>query len=137
MLARDWAHVVGGLGTTVAELRELCGWSQQALADRSGTSQGAVSRLEAGHATEISLRTVVCVLRALGRGIGALEIIVAPPVHALLVASEALGTVGPVVVLDPELVAFVRCAHRLSPAARVALRQFIVAVGAIPGEVAA
>src|SRR4030095_14699707 len=48
MLTAEWQRIVEVIGTTVHELRGLLGWSQQELADRAVTSQGTVSRLEAG-----------------------------------------------------------------------------------------
>src|SRR4029453_14131229 len=77
MLTAEWQRIVEGIGTTVHELRGLVGWSRRELAARAVTSQGTVSRLEAGTVPGVPLHSVVVVLRALAAGADALELEVA------------------------------------------------------------
>ena len=54
------------LGQLVREARTLIGWSQAELADRSGTSQATISRLEAGDSGSLGIGTVLDVLESVG-----------------------------------------------------------------------
>jgi transcriptional regulator with XRE-family HTH domain len=54
------------LGQLVREARALIGWSQAELADRSGTSQATISRLESGDSGSLAIGTVLDVLESVG-----------------------------------------------------------------------
>jgi transcriptional regulator with XRE-family HTH domain len=129
MRRAEWAALCGALGVAIRELRSVLGWSQQALADRAVTSQGTISRLEAGTAAGVPLRSVVLVLRALAAGAVDLELVVAPAPRALLGFIQALEAGGPLrTPLEPELVRLVRAFHRLPAPQQAALAQFAEAL---------
>jgi transcriptional regulator with XRE-family HTH domain len=54
------------LGRNLARLRDARGWSQSALARRSGVSQSFISNLEGGRSTESLVGTVQALALALG-----------------------------------------------------------------------
>jgi transcriptional regulator with XRE-family HTH domain len=55
------------LGQLIYDLRSQAGLSQQALADRMGTTQSVISRLEEGGGARNRIDTLARVARALGR----------------------------------------------------------------------
>jgi transcriptional regulator with XRE-family HTH domain len=128
MLTAEWQRIVQALARATRELRLLLGWSQQQLADKAVTSQGAISRLEAGRCEDVPLRTVVYVLRALACGAVAADLSVSAQTHAILVFVRTFEPTftftGP---LDPGLVALVRLYHDQAPARRQALLQLVTA----------
>jgi transcriptional regulator with XRE-family HTH domain len=136
MRRAEWAALCGALGVAIRELRSVLGWSQQALADRAVTSQGTISRLEAGTAAGVPLRSVVVVLRALAAGTAALDLEVAAAPRALLGLVQTLDGGGALrTPLDPRLVRLVRAFHRLPGPQQAALAQFADAlVPAAPTE---
>lgn len=54
------------LGAAFADLRRSRGFSQRALAERSGIAQSAISRFEAAKAPGMSVRALAILLNALG-----------------------------------------------------------------------
>ena len=62
------ARLAYELGRQVRELREAAGFSQRELADRMGTTQSVVARLEAG-GSKPSLSTLERVAEAVGKTI--------------------------------------------------------------------
>jgi ribosome-binding protein aMBF1 (putative translation factor) len=54
------------LSYRILTLREKLGWSQKVLAERMGTSQQAVARLESGEYEGFTLKTLEKVAEALG-----------------------------------------------------------------------
>ncbi len=117
-------------------LRELLGLSQQELADRAGTSQGAVSRMEAGTCPDMTLRIVAGVFAALViellpmRDACSVEIesviAVVTGIFPLLVENTQFT-----VFRDPDLVALVRGYTRLGAAQRKRLVQILGLVGLV------
>lgn len=61
------ATLVRGVGRWVRNTRYLLGISQDTLASIAGTSQGAISRLEAGRSADTPLMTYVKAITALAR----------------------------------------------------------------------
>jgi transcriptional regulator with XRE-family HTH domain len=107
VLADEWQDIVTALAITVRDVRRLLGWSQQHLADQAVVSQGAISRLEAGH-SGVPLHTVVVVLRTLAAGAVALNIPLSPTAAHLLAFAPALnGTFAAIQPPDPDLASIV------------------------------
>ena len=94
-LDEDWFP--DALARAIREARRLIGWSQAELAERAGTSQSTISRLEAGRGNATDLGVHRRVIAALGiRGTLALDALhlhdrrrQRDPVHARLVAYVA------------------------------------------------
>ncbi|MGH8909601.1 MAG: helix-turn-helix domain-containing protein [Egibacteraceae bacterium] len=57
------------LGQLVYDLRTAAGFTQAQLAERMGTTQSAISRIEEGGGIEHQLETLRRLARALGRGL--------------------------------------------------------------------
>jgi transcriptional regulator with XRE-family HTH domain len=95
MRETEWRETVRLLGQHIRATRQLVGWSQQTLADRSSTSQGTVSRIELGAAGDLHL-------------VGTFKVLI------------ALATVAPQVngALSPSIGALFECAQRLVPTAQ-------------------
>jgi transcriptional regulator with XRE-family HTH domain len=68
-----WERWMRGMGRYTRRLRELCGLSQEQLARLAGVSQGAVSRLEMGRATNAPLVIVMKINAAMRRALSALD----------------------------------------------------------------
>jgi transcriptional regulator with XRE-family HTH domain len=128
----EWRQIIHTVGRTTRELRLLLGWSQQHLADRAITSQGAISRLESGTAGALSLHTVVIAFRALAVGAHELEIPLSPIARALLVFSDALNpTFTLTTPADPDLLQLVHAFHRVPARRRQALLHLVEATVAL------
>jgi transcriptional regulator with XRE-family HTH domain len=127
VLPNEWKRIVVNLASTVKQLRTLLGWSQQKLADRAVTSQGLISRMEAGQAADVPFHSVVVVVRTLAMGMAAIEVPLSPSAKALIEfcqANSAFVTASPP---DPDLVTMARILNRLSPRHRKALVQLVKA----------
>jgi hypothetical protein len=68
----DWTGWMRALGRQNRAIREFLGLSQEEVARRSGVSQGAVSRLEAGRGMSTPLLVVMKVGRVLSKAMVAL-----------------------------------------------------------------
>ncbi len=71
--SEPWERWMRGMGRYTRRLRELCGLSQEQLARLAGVSQGAVSRLEMGRATNAPLVIVMKINAAMRRALAALD----------------------------------------------------------------
>ncbi len=67
---RDW---IGWFGQRLRRIRTGCGLSQQDVATLAGVSQGAISRLEAGHGLATPLLLVVKIDLALARHVAGVD----------------------------------------------------------------
>lgn len=74
------------------QLRELRGWSQNALAERAGISQSIISRLERGLQTNVDAAVLVALARALTVSVDAL--LSDPPVDHEYVVPELASAMG-------------------------------------------
>ena len=54
------------LGRRIAAKRVLADWTQKDLADRAGTTQAAIARIEKGKRPQVSVGTLYAIARALG-----------------------------------------------------------------------
>ncbi|MDD4888735.1 MAG: helix-turn-helix transcriptional regulator [Phycisphaerae bacterium] len=54
------------LAFRLRSLRDKAGLTQRALSDSAGITEMAISRIENGHATNVELRTLVALAKALG-----------------------------------------------------------------------
>jgi transcriptional regulator with XRE-family HTH domain len=71
--SEPWEQWMRGMGRYTRRLRELCGLSQEQLARLAGVSQGAVSRLEMGRATNAPLVIVMKINAAMRRALAGLD----------------------------------------------------------------
>jgi transcriptional regulator with XRE-family HTH domain len=117
----DWAALVATLAEHVRTTRQRLGLSQEQLAMRAATSQGAISRLEEGGHVNVPLLSVVKILAALAADVAPIEDAVAPALRALLTVAADLGPTllaGEQRAPDPDLVALLDAYHALPPTRR-------------------
>lgn len=125
VLDDEWISIIKSLAQTVRELRRTLGWSQDSLARRAGTSQGAVSRIESGNTLNLPFHTVVVVSRALAVGAKSIQTPLTPETKALL---EFTGSTGDLTEpTDPDLTSIISLYQRMKPPQRVAFTAFFLA----------
>jgi len=69
----EWRKWMEALGGQMRRTREFLGLTQREVAERAGVSQGAVSRLEAGHAMNAPFVAIVRLNVVLAEALGALD----------------------------------------------------------------
>jgi transcriptional regulator with XRE-family HTH domain len=134
MLANEWTDIVVTLGTTVRDVRKMLGWSQQQLADQAIVSQGAVSRMEAGHCGAVPFHTVVVVLRTLAAGAAALQVPLSPTAAQLLAFAPSLNGTFAAIDPDPDFAAIAQTLQRLTRPNRARLLAIVRAAATALGE---
>lgn len=134
MLAEDWHQIVATLGTTVRDVRRMLGWSQQQLADQAIVSQGAISRMEAGHCGAVPFHTVVVVLRTLAAGAATLHVPLSPTARQLLAFAPSLNGAFAAIDPDPDFAAIAQTLQRLTRPNRARLLAIVRAVATALGE---
>jgi transcriptional regulator with XRE-family HTH domain len=128
----EWQAIVQAFAHAGRELRYMLGWSQQQVADLARTSQGAVSRLEAGGCADMSLHTIVLVFRALAAGLVAHELPPSPETQRILAFVEVFDpTFTLTEPLDRGLLVLVRLYHEVPAGRRRALVQLVTAAVAL------
>lgn len=131
MLADEWQSVVTALATTVRDVRRLLGWSQQMLANQAVVSQGAISRMESGHAGNVPLHSVVVVLRTLAAGAADFELPLSPTAtHLLAFAPSIDGTFSAIEPPDPDIAYIMRTLARIHYRRRPAFLAIVRAAAA-------
>ena len=123
----EWISVIKTLAKCVRDLRITLGWSQQKLADRAGTSQGGISRIEAGEGLVVPFHTVVAIARALAVGARSLDTPLDASTEAMLAfAGAATGDITQPV--DPDLEYISRVYNNMGPNHKAAFMEIMRAV---------
>jgi len=108
-------QLIAALGVYVRETRQLLGWSQQVLADTAMTSQGTISRLEAGRCAALPLSSAIKVLVALGNERAAIASALPPPIAVILTCAAELAPERAAPPPDPNFRTLLHTYHRLPP----------------------
>ena len=110
----EWNAIVKVLASTVKDLRQTLGWSQDKLGKRAGTSQGGVSRIESGNMQKVPFHTVVAICRALDVGAKTLDTPLSGWTTALLDFTRTAN--GEVMQpMDPDLAYISRAFNKMGP----------------------
>jgi transcriptional regulator with XRE-family HTH domain len=135
VLADEWREIVSALATTVRQVRKLLGWTQQQLADHAVCSQGAISRLEAGHCANVPFHSVVVVLRTLAAGAAELQVPLSPTAAQLLAFAPSLnGGFHAIEPLDPDFAYIAQTLQHLPPRHRPGFLAIVRAAAAALGD---
>jgi transcriptional regulator with XRE-family HTH domain len=124
--APPWKPLLRGFGLIVRNLRTRMLLSQQDLATAAGVSQGAISRLEAGHVGS-ALQTVVQVLLVLSALTRRHQIPVAPPLQRVFQLVESLNPAIDTHALpdDQGLLRWLEAYRRVRPDRRLVLLEWV------------
>jgi transcriptional regulator with XRE-family HTH domain len=121
MRETEWRETVRMLGQHIRTARQLVGWSQETLADRSSTSQGTVSRIERGAAGDVQLICTFKLLIALGTVAPDVNGALSPSLGALFECAQRLVETPPTEpASEPAFADLLRAYHALSPGKRAA-----------------
>lgn len=124
MLAEEWSRIIKNLARTVHEARGILDWSQQQLADRAVTSQGAISRVESGRMLNIPFHTVVVIGRAISAGMRTIQVSLPPSTMELLRFTQGMDG-NFVDAVDPDIICLTNTFNRMLPKQRAIFMQFV------------
>lgn len=117
-------EMVAALGRYVKETRRLLGWSQDNLAEAACTSQGLVSRMEAGRCVGLPFMSVLKVLTALAAHESPIGDAVPAPFRFVLACAAHLPGPHPAPP-DPHLAQLLQAYHALPSARQAAVVQML------------
>ena len=123
-------------GTQARRIREFLGMSQQELARRSGLSQGAVSRFEAGRGLATPYVVALKLYRALTQALRAVDTaLLSDDLRQMVETGSGLGPLVPVgeytvvpITKSPDVEEIVRLYHRVSEGQRPVFLKIVHAI---------
>jgi len=129
-------ELVATLGRYVKETRQLLGWSQQYVADQAMTSQGTISRLEAGRCTDVPLMSAIKVLIALAHSRQEITQGLPPPIAVILTCAAELAPERAAPPPDPNFRTLLHTYHRLPPIRQATFIRMMLNVASMLEDVA-
>jgi len=125
-MADAWQTLIAQFAVHVRDMRTLVGLSQQQLAVRADTSQGAISRLEAGSHIDVPLLTILKVTSALADATAQVDGAIPRQIAALLGFAAQFPHTHGGPLPDPALTQLLTAYHRLATPRRQAFVQLVL-----------